>query len=84
MTGFSVIAIIATIILVGMAGIGIQITIFLYLIRRIDSLQKELSEARQEFLREISKVVERVARLEGIITGRQEMNNGRFTGTGDD
>ena len=73
MTDFSVIVIIATIILVGMAGIGIQITIFLYLIRRIDALQKE-----------ISGVAERVSRLEGILIGRLEVGNGTFTHTGDD
>lgn len=73
MTDFSVIAIIATIIMVGMVGIGIQITIFLYLIRRIDAMQKEISE-----------VAERVARLEGVLISRLEVGNGTFTHTGDD
>ena len=41
MTDFSVIAIIATIILVGIAGISIQITMFLYLTRRLDAMQKK-------------------------------------------
>lgn len=73
MTDFSVIAIIATIILVGIAGIGVQITMFLYLTRRIDEMQKEISELK-----------ERVARLEGILIGRLEVGNGMFTQTGDD
>ena len=80
MTDFSVIAIIATIILVGIAGIGIQVTIALYMLRRMDAMQDEISELRKE----ISKVAERVARLEGIIIGRQEVSNGTFTQTGDD
>ena len=73
MADFSVIAIIATIILVGIAGIGIQVTIFLYMIRRMDAMQKAIGE-----------LAERVARLEGIIIGRQEVSNGTFTQTGDD
>ena len=73
MTDFSVIAIIATIILVGIAGISIQITMFLYLTRRLDTMQQEISELK-----------ERVARLEGILIGRLEVGNGAFTQTGDD
>ena len=80
MTDFSVIAIIATIILVGIAGIGIQVTIALYMLRRMDAMQDEISELRKE----ISKVAERVARLEGIVIGRQEVGNGALTQTGDD
>ena len=56
MTDFSVIAIIATIILVGIAGIGIQVTIALYMLRRMDAMQDEISELRKE----ISKVAERI------------------------
>lgn len=77
MTDFSVIAIIATIILVGIAGIGIQITISLYILRRMD----ERLDAMQK---EISELKERVARLEGILIGRLEVGNGTFTQTGDD
>ena len=80
MADFSVIAIIATIILVGIAGIGIQVTIALYMLRRMDAMQDAISELRKE----ISKVAERVARLEGIIIGRQEISNGALTQTGDD
>ena len=77
MTDFSVIAIIATIILVGIAGIGIQVTIALYMWRRMD----ERLDAMQK---EISELKERVARLEGILIGRLEVGNGMFTQTGDD
>ena len=80
MTDFSVIAIIATIILVGIAGIGIQITIALYMLRRMDAMQEEISELRKE----IGKVAERVARLEGILIGRLEVGNGTITQAGDD
>ena len=80
MTDFSVIAIIATIILVGIAGIGIQVTIALYMLRRMDAMQEEISELRKE----IGKVAERVARLEGILIGRLEVGNGTLTQTGDD
>ena len=80
MTDFSVIAIIATVILVGIAGIGIQVTIALYMLRRLDATQEEISELRKE----IGKVAERVARLEGILIGRLEVGNGTFTQTGDD
>ena len=78
MTDSSVIAIVATIILVGIAGIGVQVTLAIYMLRRIDAMQEEITELRKE----IGKVAERVARLEGIITGRREVNNGTFTGTG--
>lgn len=80
MTDLSVIAIIATIILVGIAGIGIQVTIALYMLRRMDATQEEISELRKE----IAKVAERIARLEGILIGRLEVGNGAVTQPGDD
>ena len=64
--------------------VGVQVATFLYLVRRMDAMQKEISEARQEFLREIGELAGRVARLEGILIGRQEVSNGTFTQTGDD
>ena len=73
--GFLGIAIIATIILVGIAGIGIQVAIALYMLRRMGAMQDEISESRKE----ISKVAERVARLEGILIGRLEVGNGTIT-----
>ena len=64
--------------------VGVQVATFLYLVRRMDAMQKEISEARQEFLREIGELTGRVARLEGILIGRREVSNGTFTQTGDD
>ena len=53
--------------------VGVQVATFLYTLRRFDSLQKEISEVK-----------ERVARLEGILIGRQEVSNGALTQAGDD
>ena len=53
--------------------VGVQVATFLYTLRRMDAMQKEISEVK-----------ERLARLEGIIIGRQEVTNGTFTHTGDD
>lgn len=101
MTDWAVIGIIATILVMGLTSIAVQITIFIYLLRRtdaiserLDAMQKEFSKefraVRQEFNREfgavrqeISAVAERVARVEGIIIGRQEVGNGLIQ-TGDD
>ena len=84
MTDFSVIAIIATIITVGIVGVGIQVTLFLYLLRRVDGMQKEMSEGKQEVLQAVGAVSERVARLEGILIGRLEVGNGTITQSGND
>ncbi len=84
MTDFSVIAITATIITVGIVGVGIQVTLFLYLLRRVDGMQKEMSEGKQEVLQAVGAVSERVARLEGILIGRLEVGNGTITQAGDD
>ena len=53
--------------------VGVQVATFLYTLRRFDALQKEIGEVK-----------ERVARLEGIIIGSQEVGNGTFTQIGDD
>jgi len=55
-------------------------TTFLYVLRRMDAMQKDISEVRQE----IGEVKERVARLEGILIGRLEVGNGTITQAGDD
>ena len=68
---------IITMIAIGIAIIGIQMTTFIYLLNRMDSMQKEISEVKIEMR-------ERFARLEGIIIGRQEVSNGALTQTGDD
>ena len=63
--------------MLGWAGIGIivsvQVATFLYTMRRMDTMQKEVSEVK-----------ERLARLEGILIGRQEVGNGTLTQAGDD
>ncbi|MXY46810.1 MAG: hypothetical protein F4Y44_07465 [Chloroflexi bacterium] len=83
MTDWAVIGIITTIIVMSMTIIGIQITLFIYLLRRTDAMHREFTKEfgalRQEIgavRQEIGAVVERVARLEGIIIGRQEVGNG--------
>ena len=91
MTDLAVISIITTtIIVMGLTIIGVQVTLFLYLLRRTDAIsdrlnamQKEFSQEFRQVRKEISAVVERVARLEGIIVGRQEVGNG-VVQTGDD
>lgn len=64
---------IITMIAIGIAIIGIQMTTFLYTLRRMDGMQQEISEVK-----------ERMARLEGILIGRLEVGNGVLTQTGDD
>ena len=83
MTDWAVIGIITTIIVMGLTMIGVQITMFIYLIRRTDAMHREFSEEFRAVRQEISAVVERVARLEGIIIGRLEVGNGLIQ-TGDD
>ena len=53
--------------------VGVQVATFLYTMRRMDTMQKEVSEVK-----------ERLARLEGILIGRQEVGNGTLTQAGDD
>ena len=64
---------IITMIAIGIAIIGIQMTTFLCTLRRMDAMQQEISEVK-----------ERMARLEGILIGRLEVGNGALTQTGDD
>ena len=64
---------IVTIIAMGIAIIGVQITTSLILARRLDTMTFDLSE-----------VNENLARLEGILIGRLEVGNGALTQTGDD
>ena len=82
---------IIAIIIMTLTIIGVQMTTFIYLLNRMDKMsdrmdvmQKEMSEGKQEVLQAVSALSERVARLEGIIIGRQEVSNGTFTQTGDD
>ena len=48
-------AVIATIIAMGVTVIGIQLTTFLYLLRRLDAMQREISETRADLGKEISE-----------------------------
>lgn len=57
--------------------VGVQVATFLYTLRRMDAMQKEISEIKSE-------MKERLGRLEGILIGRQEVSNGTLTQTGDD
>ena len=57
--------------------VGVQVATFLYTLRRMDAMQKEISEIKSE-------MKERLGRLEGILIGRQEVSNGALTQTGDD
>ena len=63
----------ATIIAMGIAVIGVQITTTLILAHRLDAMTFDLSE-----------VNENLARHEGILIGRLEFGNGTLTQTGDD
>ena len=67
---------IITMIAIGIAVIGVQMTTFLYLLNRLDSMQKEISEVKSEMR-------ERFARLEGILFGRQEVGDGALAQSGD-
>ena len=57
--------------------VGVQVATFLYTLRRMDAMQQEINEVKVEMR-------ERLARLEGILIGRNEVSNGTFTRTGDD
>lgn len=71
---------IITMIAIGIAIIGVQMTTFIYLMNRMD----RMSERMDGMQREIGEVKERMARLEGILIGRLEVGNGTLTQTGDD
>ncbi len=82
---------IITMIAIGIAVIGIQMTTFIYLLNRMDKMsermdgmQREVSEGKQEVLQAVGVVSERVARLEGILIGRLEIGNGTITQAGND
>lgn len=64
---------IITMIAIGITIIGVQMTTFLYLLNRMDGMQKVISEVK-----------ERMSRLEGILIGCLEVGNGALTQTVDD
>ena len=71
---------IITMIAIGIAIIGVQMTTFIYLLNRMD----RMSERMDAMQKEIGEVRERMARLEGILIGRLEVGNGTMTQAGDD
>lgn len=73
------------IIAMGIAIMGIHMTTFIYLLRRMDGMQKEISQIRVEMAQMKTELTERIARLEGILIGQQQMAaNGAPTQSGDD
>ena len=84
MTDWAVVGIITTIIVMGLTIIGVQITIFIYLLRRADAMSERIDALQKEFSKEFGALSERVARLEGILIARLGIGNGAFTQTGDD
>ena len=78
------ITIVIAVIAMGLTIVGIQMTTFIYLLRRMDermdTLQRDVGEVR----RDVGELAERVSRIEGIIIGRQEIGNGTVTQSGDD
>ena len=66
------------IIAMGIAIMGIHMTTFIYLLRRMDSIQSEMAQMKTD-------LTERIARLEGILMGQQQMAaNGAPLQSGDD
>lgn len=66
------------IIAMGIAIMGIHMTTFIYMLRRMDGIQAEMAQMRTD-------LTERIARLEGILIGQQQMAaNGAPTQAGDD
>ena len=73
------------IIAMGIAIMGIHMTTFIYMLRRMDGMQKEISQIRVEMAQMKTELTERIARLEGILIGQQQMAaNGAPTQSGDD
>ena len=66
------------IIAMGIAIVGIHMTTFIYMLRRMDSIQSDMAQMKTE-------LTERIARLEGILIGQRQMAaNGAPTQSGDD
>ncbi len=73
------------IIAIGIAIMGIHMTTFIYMLRRMDGMQKEISEIRVDMAQMKTDLTERIARLEGILIGQQQMAaNGAPAQAGDD
>ena len=66
------------IIVMGIAIMGIHMTTFIYMLRRMDGIQAEMAQMKTD-------LTERIARLEGILIGQQQMAaNGAPAHSGDD
>jgi hypothetical protein len=76
------------IIAMGFLIIGVQMTIFIYTMQRIDKLSDRIASMEVETKESISslrvEMTERVARLEGIVIARTESGNGTVGAAGDD
>ena len=77
------ITIVIAVIAMGLTIVGIQMTTFIYLLRRMDERMDTLQRYVGEVRRDVGELAERVSRIEGII-GRQEIGNGTVTQSGDD
>ena len=64
--------------------VGVQVATFLYTLRRMDAMQATMYQEFGAMRQEISALTERVARLEGILIGKQEVGNGTLTPPGGD
>ena len=76
--------IVIAVIAMGLTIVGIQMTTFIYLLRRMDERMDTLQRYVSEVRRDVGELAERVSRIEGIIIGRQEIGNGTVTQSGDD
>ena len=70
MTDWAVVSIIFTIVIVGIMLGGIQLTMFNHLSRRMDAL----ADKHDTIQRDMTDIKERLARLEGILIGRNELD----------
>ena len=87
------------IIAMGFLIIGVQMTIFIYTMQRMDKLHDRMSSLEVELKRDMAtlrvemvermttlevSLTERVARLEGVVLARTESDNGTIGASGDD
>ncbi len=57
--------------------VGVQVATFLYTLRRMEAVRNDLCELKSDMDRLLT-------RLEGILMGRQAVDSGALTQTGDD
>ena len=75
---------IITMIAIGIAIIGTQMTTFIYMLHRMDKMSDRMDGMQKEIGEVKSEMRERLGRLEGILIGRLEIGNGTVTQAGDD